>query len=93
MGTHHFNNIKQHRNRDPILLKVDAYGDVRLVVGRCPSICRKAKGSVIFLLNLGKFSIGIRQLKTYTNLQRLRNALPNVHENAFHIAGNGLRRR
>jgi hypothetical protein len=92
MGTRHLNNIKQHRNRDPILLKVDAYGDVRLVVGRRPSVCRKAKGSVVFLLNLGKSSI-IKQLKTYTNLQRLRNALPNVHENAFHIAGNGLRRR
>jgi hypothetical protein len=33
MGMCHLHDIKQHRDRDAILFKVNTYGDERLVVG------------------------------------------------------------
>ena len=61
MGTCHLNEIKQHRDQDTILFKMDANSDICLVVWRCPSIRCKAKSSIVFLVNSGKFFVGINQ--------------------------------
>src|SRR5258708_10105474 len=63
MRTCHLNEIKQHRDWDTVLFKVDTNGDIRLVVRQCPSIRCEAKGSIVFLVNSGKFSIGINKKK------------------------------
>jgi hypothetical protein len=63
MGTCHLNKIKQHRDRDAVFFEMDTNSHIRLVVGQCPSIRCKAKGSFVFLVNSGKFSVDINQKK------------------------------
>ncbi len=55
------NNVKQHWKENTILLQVNAYSNVCLVVWWYLSICCKAEGCVIFLVNPGEFSVSMNK--------------------------------
>jgi hypothetical protein len=85
MGLGNLNKIEQETHRRPVLLKVDGHRNIGLVVRRCPRVCRKAEGTIMFLEGKSVLFYSDAVLMN-SYLKYFGNPTPNLYEHLLDVA-------
>jgi hypothetical protein len=88
VGLGNLNQIKQHTQRDPILLKMDGYSNISLGIWGRPSICSEAQLPVVFLVQ-SEYKSSDVNVNTQTDLKHFSNPLSYPRKNFFDVPGHG----